>query len=115
MKKDGVILDPFSNAADQMPVLDDDSRSSASRDSQDSNRESAEQNDYPDEEDCFDSDQDGDYGRERGFGSDSDSPQARRRRRRGIADSDSDIDEDEAARRYNAKQKMSWMDRFRRK
>ena len=67
-------------------------------DSEDSNRESADANDYPDEDiDCERDSSDSN----RSF--DSDKDRRRRRRRNGSSDSDGDIDEEEAARRYNKK------------
>mmetsp|Transcript_577 Transcript_577/g.739 ORF Transcript_577/g.739 Transcript_577/m.739 type:complete len:89 (+) Transcript_577:962-1228(+) len=80
------------------------------QDSADSNRESADGNDYPDEdEDC---ERDFHY-----YGSDSDDSDRGAR----MQNSDSDVDEDEAARRYNRKHgakqgkhgiSQAWLDRL---
>lgn len=44
------LVDPFSNNDDLLLGSDSDSNNPYEKDSQDSNRESADQNDYPDEE-----------------------------------------------------------------
>ena len=85
------------------------------KESDDSNRESASQNDYPDEEDeeiqgyNYASESSSD---EYGLGS-------RQKRRKRKLDSSSDVDEEEAARRYNRKNEKkgleSWLDRIQRK
>ena len=69
-----------------------------SQDSEDSNRESASQNDYPDEEE-----EDQKYNLDSRSSSDEYGFGGRPKRGKRKLDSSSDIDEEEAARRYNSK------------
>ena len=93
-------------------------------DSEDSNRESASANDYPDEDVDIGDDSDIECFRGGDDSSDSDEYGCQNRRKRNRkgrqCDSSSDIDEEEAARRYNAKhgglgRSQAWLDRLQRK
>ena len=90
----------------------DPNRGYESQDSEDSNRESADANDYPEEEE-----EDKEYGNQCDEDCSSDDEYGEQHRKRKHRNSDSDIDEDEAAKRYNQKQGplASWLDKIQRK
>lgn len=113
VKKDGRIEDPFAEPHQQVFDDGDPDRDYESQDSDDSNRESADANDYPEEEER-------DYGREYGGYGTSDDEYGDQRRKKKRRHSDSDMDEEEAARRYNQRHQRqgglaSWLDRIQRK